>query len=103
MYRGELAIDCGQKGNGTMVGSGAKSRFPTRRGGYQGRIDENALARLDQLPSTRLMRRAWPSADLAFSNFVRAAGNRPRIDRALMNGQWPMLLRVMARTRKRTV
>jgi len=29
------------------------------------------------------------------ANFARAAGNRRRIDRRLMEGEWPILLRVM--------
>jgi len=32
------------------------------------------------------------------ANFSRAAGKRRRIDRALMNGEWPILLRVMGKT-----
>ena len=31
------------------------------------------------------------------ANFARAAGKRRRIDRALMNGEWPILLRVMSK------
>jgi hypothetical protein len=31
------------------------------------------------------------------ANFARAAGKRRRIDRALMNGEWPILLRVMGK------
>lgn len=31
------------------------------------------------------------------ANFERAAGRRRRVDRALMNGEWPVLLKVMGR------
>jgi hypothetical protein len=31
------------------------------------------------------------------ANFARAAGRRRMIDRALMNGEWPILLQVMGR------
>ena len=31
------------------------------------------------------------------ANFKRAQGTRRRIDRALMNGEWPVLLRVMGK------
>ena len=31
------------------------------------------------------------------ANFARAAGRRRRIDRALMNGEWPVLLRAMGK------
>jgi hypothetical protein len=31
------------------------------------------------------------------ANFARAAGRRRRIDRRLMNGEWPILLQVMGK------
>jgi hypothetical protein len=32
------------------------------------------------------------------ANFARAAGKRRRIDRRLMEGEWPILLRVLGKT-----
>jgi hypothetical protein len=31
------------------------------------------------------------------ANFARAAGHRRRLDRRLMNGEWPVLLRVIGK------
>ena len=35
------------------------------------------------------------------ANFERAAGRRRRVDRALMNGEWPILLKVLGKAGKR--
>lgn len=35
------------------------------------------------------------------ANFERAAGRRRRVDRALMNGEWPVLLKVMGKAGKK--
>jgi hypothetical protein len=50
------------------------------------------------LPPTRSIRPVRSSVDLGLTNFARAVGKRRRIDRALMQGEWPILLRVMGKT-----
>jgi hypothetical protein len=58
------------------------------------------------LPPTRSIRQGVVERGLGIdqlrammdANFARAAGKRRRIDRALMQGEWPILLRVMGKT-----
>jgi hypothetical protein len=70
-----------------------------------GRIDENELARLgqfavDKVDSSGVAERGFGIDQLHAmmdANFARAVGKRRRIDRALMQGEWPILLRVMGK------
>jgi len=70
-----------------------------------GRIDENELARLDQFAADKIDSSGMVERGLGIdqlrvmmgANFARAAGTRRRIDRALMQGEWPILLRVMGK------
>ena len=70
-----------------------------------GCIDGAELARLDKFASdkkdlTDATERGLGADELRAmmdANFARAAGERRWFDRALMNGEWPVLLRVMGR------
>jgi hypothetical protein len=70
-----------------------------------GRINEKELARLDQfsvdkVDSSGVVERGLGIDQLRAmmdANFARAVGKRRRIDRALMQGEWPILLRVMGK------
>jgi hypothetical protein len=81
-------------------GSGSRVLHPT------GRIDENELTRLDQFATDKVDESGVAERGLGIqqlrtmmdANFARSAGKRRRIDRALMNGEWPILLRVMGKT-----
>jgi hypothetical protein len=72
---------------------------------HAGIIDEGELARLDQFAAdktdaTGQIERGLGAEQLRVmmqANFARAAGRRRPIDRALMNGEWPVLLRVMGK------
>jgi hypothetical protein len=80
-------------------GSGSRILHPT------GRIDENEMTRLDQFAADKVDESGVAERGLGIqqlrtmmdANFARAAGKRRRIDRALMNGEWPILLRVMGK------
>lgn len=71
----------------------------------RGQVDRKQLARLDGFASPKLGPQGKTEAGLdldeirAFmdANFERAAGRRRRIDRALMNGEWPVLLKVLGK------
>jgi hypothetical protein len=72
-----------------------------------GYIDHGELARLDQFASDKVdacsgaIERGLGIEQLRAmmdANFARAAGKRRRIDRRLMEGEWPILLRVMGKT-----
>ena len=71
-----------------------------------GRIDELELARLDQFSADKIDASGVVERGLGIeqlrimmdANFARAAGKRRRIDRSLMEGEWPILLRVMGKT-----
>jgi hypothetical protein len=71
-----------------------------------GRINENELARLDQFAADKVDSSGAVERGLGFdelrammdANFARAGGNRRKIDRALMQGEWPILLRVMGKS-----
>jgi hypothetical protein len=71
-----------------------------------GRINENELARLDQFAADKIDPSGVVERGLGIdqlrammdANFARAVGKRRRIDRALMQGEWPILLRVMGKT-----
>jgi hypothetical protein len=81
-------------------GTGSRVLHPT------GRIDENELARLDQFATDKVDSSGLAERGLGIeqlrtmmdANFARSAGKRRRIDRALMNGEWPILLRVMGKS-----
>jgi hypothetical protein len=70
-----------------------------------GQIDKIELARLAEFAREKV--RADGSTELGLAlpelrsymdaNFARAAGRRRVIDRALMNGEWPVLLKVMGK------
>jgi hypothetical protein len=70
-----------------------------------GRIDENELARLDHFAADKVDSSGMVERGLGIdqlrtmmdANFARAVGKRRRIDRALMQGEWPILLRVMGK------
>lgn len=70
------------------------------------RIDERELARLDQFAIDKIDASGVLEHGLGIdqlrammdANFARAAGMRRRIDRSLMNGEWPILLRVMGKS-----
>jgi hypothetical protein len=69
-------------------------------------IDEQELARLDEFASDKVDSAGTRERGLGLeqlgtmmdANFARSAGKRRRIDRALMQGEWPILLRVMGKT-----
>jgi hypothetical protein len=71
----------------------------------KGKIDPKQLARLEGFASPKAGPQGKPEPGLdlreirAFmdANFERAAGRRRRIDRALMNGEWPVLLKVLGK------
>ena len=70
-----------------------------------GKVDADELARLREFAITQTA--ADGSSELGLglaqlksfmdANFERAAGHRRKIDRALMNGEWPVLLKVMGK------
>ena len=71
----------------------------------RGEVDAAQLARLREFAVSK--KSAGSRAELGLgprelkrfmdANFERAAGHRRRIDRALMNGEWPVLLKVMGK------
>lgn len=71
----------------------------------QARIDKAELARLDEFAGDKLDAKGRPERGLDINdlqrmmdaNFDRAAGRRRRVDRRLMDGEWPILLRVMGK------
>jgi hypothetical protein len=71
----------------------------------RGAIDTKEMARLRRFakPQLRVDGTSEPGLGLAElraymdANFERAAGRRRRIDRALMIGEWPVLLKVMGK------
>ncbi len=87
---------------GPLDKRGAGSRILEVTGG----IDEVELARLDQFAADKLDASGVSERGLGIeqlrimmdANFARAAGKRRRIDRRLMQGEWPILLRVMGKT-----
>jgi len=71
-----------------------------------GQIDQAELARLDQFAADKIdassgtVERGLGIEQLRTmmdANFARAAGKRRSIDRRLMEGEWPILLRVMGK------
>jgi hypothetical protein len=71
-----------------------------------GHVDEGELARLDQFAADKVdassgaVERGLGIEQLRVmmdANFARAAGTRRWIDRRLMEGEWPILLRVMGK------
>ena len=71
----------------------------------QARIDRTELDRLDEFAGDKVgadgtIERGLDADDLTRmmdANFERAAGRRRRIDRRLMDGEWPILLQVMGK------
>lgn len=71
----------------------------------RGNVDARQVSRLRDYATkkTRADGSSEPGLDLAElnaymdANFARAAGRRRMIDRALMNGEWPILLQVMGK------
>jgi hypothetical protein len=69
------------------------------------RVDHAQLDRLDEFAvdctdAHGITERGLGSTQLVTmmdANFARAAGSRRRIDRALMNGEWPVLLSVIGK------
>lgn len=74
----------------------------------QGNIDKKELARLGEFAKDKLDAKGNSEPGLALpelraymdANFERAAGRRRLVDRPLMNGEWPILLKVMGKTGK---
>jgi hypothetical protein len=70
-----------------------------------GDVDESQLNRLSEFASERVDESGTPERGLDGSqlrammdaNFARAKGHRRAIDRKLMDGEWPVLLRVMGK------
>jgi len=87
--------------NGPLDKKGAGSRILDA----SARVDEAELARLDEFASEKrdAQGRTERGLDLAElqrmmnANFERAAGHRRMIDRRLMEGEWPILLKVMGK------
>ena len=87
--------------NGPLDKKGAGSRILDA----QGEVDLPELARLGEFASrktddqghTELGLDAGQLRTMMDTNFARAAGARRFIDRALMDGEWPVLLRVMGK------
>jgi len=71
----------------------------------QGEVDLRELARLRKFASAKVGDDGKSELGLALpelrafmdANYARAAGRRRIIDRALMNGEWPVLLQVMGK------
>jgi hypothetical protein len=71
----------------------------------KGKVDAAQLARLREFAVSKKTAGGRAEAGLGLrelkhfmdANFERAAGHRRRIDRALMNGEWPVLLKVMGK------
>ena len=71
-----------------------------------GKVDKKELARLGEFASDKIDAAGKSEPGLALpelraymdANFARAAGRRRLIDRQLMNGEWPILLKVMGKT-----
>jgi hypothetical protein len=90
--------------NGPLDKKGAGSRILDA----SATVNAAELARLDEFASDKIDAdgRAERGADLAElqrmmdANFGRAAGKRRRIDRWLMDGEWPILLKVMGKQGK---
>ena len=74
----------------------------------QGDINKKELARLAEFANDKLDANGNAEPGLALpelrsymdANFKRAAGHRRLVDRPLMNGEWPILLKVMGKTGK---
>lgn len=70
-----------------------------------GEVDPKELARLKEFASQKNSSSGTTELGMSLdeitafmdANFERAKGKRRRIDRALMNGEWPVLLRVMGK------
>ncbi len=74
----------------------------------QGKVDKKELARLGEFANDKLDAKGQSEPGLALpelraymdANFARAAGRRRLLDRQLMNGEWPILLKVMGKKGK---
>ncbi|MFD8952487.1 hypothetical protein ACFV0B_26935 [Streptomyces xanthophaeus] len=98
--RGGVRLDALR--GGPLDKKGAGSRVLDR----QGRVDEYQLDRFDEFAAnffdarTGTTERGLAIAQLRTmmdANFARAAGRRRRIDRRLMESEWPVLLAVMGK------
>jgi hypothetical protein len=71
----------------------------------RGAINQEEVARLQEFASQKVSAEGLSELGLGIkeiqsfmnANFKRAEGRRRRIDRALMNGEWPILLKVMGK------
>ena len=71
----------------------------------RGAVDSKQLARLGEFATQKATTDGPTELGLGLpelrrymdANFERAAGRRRRVDRALMNGEWPVLLKVMGK------
>jgi len=87
--------------NGPLDKKGAGSRILDA----SARVDEAELARLDEFASDKIDAHGRTERGLDLpelkrmmdANFERAAGHRRKIDRSLMDGEWPILLKVMGK------
>ena len=87
--------------NGPLDKKGAGSRILDAQGEVNlpelARLGEFASSKTDAQGHTELGLDAGQLRTMMDANFARAAGKRRRIDRALMDGEWPVLLRVMGK------
>lgn len=95
-------VDVGDLRNGPLDKKGVGSRIIN----VAGKIDETELARLNTYAidvtdkNSGRVERGLCSKQLQQmmdANFERSGGQRRKIDRALMNGEWPVLLKVMGK------
>ena len=71
----------------------------------KGQVDKKELARLGEFASDKIDSAGKSEPGLALpelraymdANFARATGRRRLVDRQLMNGEWPILLKVMGK------
>jgi hypothetical protein len=74
----------------------------------KGKVNKKELARLAEFASDKRSAKGQSEPGLSLAelgtymdaNFARAAGRRRLVDRALMNGEWPILLKVMGKKGK---
>ena len=87
--------------NGPLDKKGAGSRILDAQGEVDlpelARLGEFASRKIDDQGHTELGLDAGQLRTMMDTNFARAAGARRFIDRALMDGEWPVLLRVMGK------
>jgi hypothetical protein len=97
LFRG---VDVGSLRNGPLDKRGVGSRILS----VDGEFDAAEFTRLESFaedvvhPTTGIREKGLKLAKIVEfmdANFARSEGSRRKVDRALMNGEWPVLLRVM--------